>query len=198
MEKKGKKVSKRLECKTSPASPLRAQTHTECDLKCQNTHTDTHAPYSPLPQPAPAPPPDPVIPRSLLRLITPCPPTCRSSAALHLFPPSAHLPAGRLSVDVKVGSLVSNSPSDTVPLTFRCTLSTEGISPPPRLCLFSSSVTAAVHSGGCGLAREVEVGVALCCHDAERQALTCMVSPADPPALRPTADRPAICCLKRL
>lgn len=39
---------------------------------------------------------------------------------------------------------MSNSPSDTGPLTFRCTLSTEGISPPPRSCLFSSSVTAAV------------------------------------------------------
>lgn len=107
------------------------------------THTDTHAPYSPLPQPAPAPPPDPVILLSPLRLITPCPPICRSSAALHLFPPSACLPAGRLSVDVKVGGLVSNSPSDTAPLTFHCTLSTEGISPPPHLCLFSSSVTAA-------------------------------------------------------
>lgn len=140
-------------------------------------HTDTHAPCSPLPQPAPAPPLDPVILLSPLRLITPCPPICRSSAALHLFPPLACLPAGRLSVDVKVGGLVSNSPSDTVPLTFCCTLSTEGISPPSRLCLFSSSVTAAVHSGGSGLDREVEVGGALCCHDAERQALTCMVPP---------------------
>lgn len=137
-------MSKRSECKTSSTSLLRARTHTECDLKCQDTHTHTRAPYSPLPQPAPAPPPDPVIPLSPLRLITPCPPICRSSAALHLFPPSVRLPAGRLSVDVKVGGVVSNSPSDTGPLTFRCTLSTEGISPPPRLCLFSSSVTAAV------------------------------------------------------
>lgn len=72
---------------------------------------------------------------------------------------------------------MSNSPSDTGALTFRRTLSAEGISPPPRFCLFSSSVTAAVRSGGSGLAREVEVGVALSCHDAERQALTCMVSP---------------------
>lgn len=136
----------------SSAGPLCAQTHAECDLKCQDTHTDTRAPYSPLPQPAPAPPPDPVIPLSPLRLITSCPPISCSSAALHLFPPSARLPAGRLSVDVKVGGLVSNSPSDTRPLTFRRTLSTEGISPPPRLCLFSSSVTAAVRSGGSGLA----------------------------------------------
>lgn len=147
-----------------------------------HTHTETHAPYSPLPQPAPAPPPDPVIPLSPLRLITSCPPICCSSPALHLFPPLACLPAGRLSVDVKVGGLVSNSPSDTGPLTFRRTLSTEGISPPPRLCLFSLSVTAAVCSGGSGLAQEVEVGVALSCHDAERQALTCMVPP---PTLQP-------------
>lgn len=152
-------MSKRSECKTSSTSLLRARTHTECDLKCQDTHT--HAPYSPLPQAAPAPPPDPVIPLSPLRLITPCPPICHCcSAALHLFPPSARLPAGRRSVDVKVGGVVSNSPSDTGPLTFRCTLSTEGISPPPRLCLFSSFVTAAVHSGS-GLAQEVEGGAVM-------------------------------------
>lgn len=39
---------------------------------------------------------------------------------------SRSLPAGRLSDDVKVGNMVSNSPSDTGLLTFHCTLRKEG------------------------------------------------------------------------
>lgn len=45
---------------------------------------------------------------------------------------SRSLPAGRLSVDVKVGGVVSNSPSDTGLLTFHCTLRIEGF-----LCLLT-------------------------------------------------------------
>lgn len=65
------------------------------------------------------------------RLITPSPPICHSSPALHLFSPLVSFslvfpPTGRLSVDVREGSVVSNSPSDTGLLTFRCTLRKEG------------------------------------------------------------------------
>lgn len=97
-----------------------------------NARTHIHAPNSPLPQPASPPPPDPVIPSSSpqppnsllphhLSAAVLQPSTC-SLSSLH----SCSFPAGRLSVDVKAGSVVSNSPSDTGLLTFHCTLRKEG------------------------------------------------------------------------
>ena len=72
----------------SPASPpTRAQAHTGIS----NAGTHIHAPHSPLPQPASPPPPDPVSPSSPLRHITPSPPICHSSPALHLFSPLVSL-----------------------------------------------------------------------------------------------------------
>lgn len=125
---KGKTSSTTPPCSLSllPSLPSRAHAHTGIS----NTGTHIHVPYSPLPQPASPPPPDPVISSSPLRLITPSPPICHSSPALHLFFPLVSLslafPTGRLSVDVKEGSVVSNSPSDTGLLTFHCTLRKEG------------------------------------------------------------------------
>lgn len=97
-------------------------------VEFQNIRTHIHTSYSPLPQPASLPPPDPVIPPptpthySLTTYLLPRsgPPPVLSSSHSH------SLPAGQLSVDVKVGSVVSNSPSDTGLLTFCCTLRKEG------------------------------------------------------------------------
>lgn len=141
------------EGKTSSTSP---PTHTHTAISNGRTHI--HTPYSPLPQPATVPPPDPVIPSSPLRLITPSPPICHSSPNLHLLSPlsrSRLLPAGRLSVDVKVGGVVSNSPSDTGFLTFHCTLR---ISLPPHRRRSSSAVTAPGAFWGSSLALDWEGG----------------------------------------
>lgn len=168
--------ARHLQRRPPPPSPLYTHTHTHTQQFQMPGHTYT-LPYSPLPQPASAPPPDPVIPSSPLRLITPSPPICHCSPDLHLLSPlsrSRSLPAGRLSVDVKVGGMVSNSPSDT------------GASEAPDLSLhledFSPSSAASLLIGrdgswcilglqpGPGLGSRKQGGDFLCCHDAECQA----------------------------
>lgn len=97
---------------------------------------------------------------------------------------SCSLPAGQLTVDVKVGSVVSNSPSDTGLLTFHCTLRKEGFLFPPQRRHSSSAVTAPGAFWGLSLALAWEEamgrgwwwwwwwrgGGCLCCHGVECQA----------------------------
>lgn len=84
------------------------------------------------------------------------------------------LPAGRLSVEVEVGSVVSNSPGDTGLLTFCCTLRKEGFFSPLTNIAPHQSWRLRVHSGAAAwpwtARRWVGEGWRLCCHGAECQA----------------------------
>lgn len=178
-----------------PVCPVHthARAHTVWFEMPGHTHTHAHTPYSPLPQPAPAPPPDPVIPFS--------PPPTHYSLSTYLpqlsgpppVPSPRSLPAGWLSVDVKVGGVVSNSPSDTRLLTFCCTLRIEGF-----LCLLAGVSShrpwrLPVHSGGSGLAQDREGGDGGAC--AVMTQSVRLDPPQSQPPSGPEADNRQTCYL---